>query len=76
MAIPQYVCATCGYKDKPDIYMRGSTKIEIVLWLIGIIPGFIYTAWRRKTAVMVCPHCETASMISTKSPHGSHLAGY
>lgn len=76
MPRPKYVCSSCSYKDKPIIYKRGSGTLEIVLWICGIIPGILYTAWRNYTAIMVCPNCETASMISTKTSYGQRLAGF
>ncbi len=76
MPIAKYVCAACAYKEKPYMYKKGSRKLEIILWICGILPGVLYTIWRSSTEIPICPICDTASMISTKSPHGQRLAGF
>ena len=76
MARTRYVCSICSYKDKPITFRRGSGKLEIALWICGILPGLLYTLWRNYTAILVCPNCERASMISTKSSYGQRLAGF
>ncbi len=75
MAIPKLICSYCGYKDKHEKYKRGSTKVEIILWLCLILPGLVYSIWRLVTKINVCPNCRTATMISTKTPHGQSLMG-
>ncbi len=76
MPKPKYVCSSCSYKEKPMTWRPGSVKLEIVLWICGIIPGLLYTIWRNYRSVLVCPNCETATMISTKTSYGQRLSGF
>ncbi len=76
MPIPKYVCASCGYKEKPLNYKKGSWKVEIILWICFLVPGLLYSIWRSYTAIKVCPLCKTATMISTKTAHGQRLSGF
>lgn len=75
MGIPKYVCAGCHYKGKPIRLKEGSAKLEIILWICGIIPGLIYSIICYKNGIDICPSCKTPSMISVKGPHGQRLYG-
>lgn len=39
----QFFCTSCGEVGKPRVRNRGSSAIEIILWLCFIVPGFFYT---------------------------------
>ncbi len=74
--VPKYICQVCCYKKKPEMWKPGSLKIEIVLWLLGGVPGLMYSLWRRVfRTVRICPECRTATMISTATPHGQKMIG-
>jgi hypothetical protein len=45
---PAY-CKTCGHTGAATTKTPGSLGIEIVLWLLLIVPGVIYSVW-------TCPH--------------------
>ena len=70
----EYVCNACGYVGVPKKITKGSIAIEIVLWLMFIVPGLIYSIWRLTSRYEACPNCKTPnSMIPTDSPVGQKL---
>lgn len=55
--------------------MPGSGWIELILWFCYLIPGVIYSLWRRSGANQhVCPVCRTPNMIPLDSPAGKAIA--
>lgn len=51
-------CPNCGYEGPGKRFIKGSFGIEVVLWLLFLIPGFIYSIWRLTTPYFGCPKCE------------------
>jgi hypothetical protein len=66
----QYYCTSCNmyfaYTGK-----KGNGWIELVLYLLYIVPGIIYSIWRRTGYSAVCPKCKSASLISAAA--GTHI---
>jgi hypothetical protein len=60
-------CPRCGTVAAPQSRARGSRGIELLLWLCFIIPGLIYSFWRR-AEVETCPACGEAGLIPASSP--------
>lgn len=67
------VCTTCGHYGAPKKHTKGSTLIEIVLWLFFIIPGIIYGIWRVSTRSKVCAKCGSNALVPADSPVGRRL---
>ena len=67
------VCPSCGTRGEPKTITRGSTLIELILWLCLIVPGLIYSIWRLTTRQKGCPACGAAGMIPVTSPMGKKL---
>jgi hypothetical protein len=61
-------CLTCGYKGRSVTITKGSLGLEIVLWLLMIFPGVLYTLWRLTTRSQGCPKCKNTKMIPSDSP--------
>lgn len=61
-------CAMCGTEGRPRRQTRGSFLIEIVLWLLFIIPGLIYSLWRVSTRRSVCAACGSDNVMPLDSP--------
>lgn len=59
---PKYYCNSC-HNLSPTALRKGSTLIEIVLYLAWIIPGIIYSIWRRGSAPNVCPLCKKTGLV-------------
>ena len=51
------ICSNCGYVGQAKKVTKGSTLMELVLWLCFIFPGLIYSMWRLTTKHLACPKC-------------------
>ena len=67
------VCTQCGYVGESKSKNEGTGCVEIVLWLFFIIPGLIYSVWRRSSRYKICPKCKSPSLIPTDSPRGQKI---
>lgn len=65
------VCPECGFIGKGK--MQGTIFIEIVLWLMFILPGLLYTLWRYTQIRSICPKCGCKNMIPVTAPKGKIL---
>lgn len=63
----KYLCLECGCQRDPIDAKRGLLVIEIFMWLLYILPGVIYSIWRRVRKQQVCPNCRNPSMVLTSS---------
>lgn len=68
-AIARYYCQACN-AYYPNKGLKGNGWIEAILYLLYIIPGIIYSIWRRSGAG-VCPKCKSANLISADA--GTHV---
>jgi hypothetical protein len=67
------VCTTCGHHGPTKNHTRGSVLIEIVLWLLFIVPGLIYSLWRLSTRRKVCSACEATTLVPADTPAGRRM---
>jgi len=67
------ICSNCGTLGKPKIACKGSFSLEILLWLLFVIPGAIYTVWRLTTRGKFCKSCGADKMVPLDSPIGIKL---
>ena len=58
----KYYCNACQNHTAIAL-KKGSTIVEIILYLFYIIPGIIYSIWRRQGPPNVCPLCRSASLV-------------
>ena len=73
---PVMVCPTCEHHGPAAYRTKGSMAIEIVLWLLFIVPGLIYSLWRPSTRRAVCAQCGAETLVPPNSPVGQRvLAG-
>jgi hypothetical protein len=68
-----WICQQCGWIGKPKRHTDGSMLIELVLWLMLILPGLIYSLWRLTTRRKVCACCQSGLIIPCRSPRGLQL---
>lgn len=61
-------CTTCGTVAKPKSVTRGSVWLELVLWLMFIIPGLLYSIWRLTTRHHACRACGAQTLVPVDSP--------
>ena len=57
--LPDLHCMDCGEEfDQPSGAWRGNGWIELVLYLFWILPGVVYSIWRRSGKPQwQCPSC-------------------
>lgn len=71
----QFLCTSCGTIGKPRVRNRGSSAIEIILWLCFIFPGLLYTLWRMGRKDRYCRACKAPTMIPADSPMARQYFG-
>ena len=67
------ICPSCGSRVDPTTRTKGSTWIELVLWLCLILPGLIYSIWRLTSRDKVCPTCSAPGLVPVQTPRGQQL---
>lgn len=67
------ICSSCG-SESIRRHTRGDIVIEIILWLCAVVPGLIYSIWRRNgLQEYVCHDCNSLEIIPADSPRGLRL---
>lgn len=69
----KYICTNCGYQGRPITITRGGLGTEIILWILFIVPGLLYSMWRMSTKYSACPKCKKQTMISIDSLMGKKI---
>jgi len=64
----RFLCTTCGAVTNPVTITKGSFLIELVLWLMMILPGLVYSIWRLTSRITACPACKNPTLIPLASP--------
>lgn len=68
------ICTHCGTRtNRPATITKGNIGLEIVLWMMFLVPGVIYSIWRHTTRASACPACQSTDMIPTATPKGRAL---
>ena len=67
-------CKDCGSIAEPDAKLKGSLGVEVILWLCFIVPGLVYSLWRRSTQHDVCASCGSAKLVPLDTPVGREIA--
>lgn len=77
----QKICERCGYVGLEEKRRPGSTKIQVALFIVGLVTGVflvvwaVYWLWRVMKAETVCPSCGSPkTMLAVESPRGRQLA--
>jgi hypothetical protein len=68
------VCKDCGTTGEPARITKGSTMIELILWLCFLVPGLIYSFWRLSSRYDACACCGSVALVPVNSPVGRTLA--
>lgn len=73
--IPRYtrICKQCGTLNNNGDALPGSGWIELVLWLCYIVPGIVYSIWRRTKRNAACVACSSRELIQVGTPVGAQL---
>ena len=67
------ICSECGHFGIPKKVNPGGCAVELILWLLLLIPGIIYTVWRASSAYDVCSQCGGKDLLPITSPRGKKL---
>lgn len=67
------LCPNCGTKGIQKSITKGSIFIELILWLLFIVPGLIYSLWRLASRYKACPVCKQPGMIPLNSPRAQQI---
>ena len=68
MAKVEKYCPNCGTVGVPKRYMRGGFITELLLWVLFIVPGIIYSVWRLSSKYDGCSQCGFRDVIPVESP--------
>ena len=58
----KYFCTSCD-NFTPTAQRKGNSWIELALYLCYIIPGVIYSIWRRTGSPNICPLCKSGALV-------------
>ena len=61
-------CRACGAVGSSTKRTKGSFALEIVAWLLFLIPGVIYSLWRLSSKQRVCRTCGSPDIIPADAP--------
>ena len=65
-----YICTICGYEGLPRKLKRGSAKMEWMIYGTLLVPGPLYSLYRRLGLPKVCPNCKADRMVKLSSDAG------
>lgn len=68
--VSRYYCLACSTYS-PVARTKGSGAAEFVLYLFMIVPGILYSIWRRSGDSKVCPNCKSTKLTSPNA--GTHV---
>ena len=67
------VCPNCGYRGPGRRITKGYFAVEVMLWLLLLVPGMIYSVWRQASIYQGCPRCGAGNLVPSDSPRGVKL---
>lgn len=68
------VCTRCEHVGEPAQHTPGSFGLELLLWLLLIVPGLLYSVWRLHSRSDRCAVCGSADLVPLQSPRGQEIA--
>jgi len=57
-----FKCVSCGHIGKPLKKKKGSSWIELLLWICVLLPGLCYSIWRLSSKYIACEICKSATL--------------
>lgn len=73
MKHPTHICRNCLSQVQPKRETPGSFLVELILWLMCLLPGLIYSLWRLSSRKIVCPACRSEQLVPLNSPAATVL---
>jgi len=68
-----FICRKCGQIGPHELNKKGKLSTEIILWLLFILPGLIYSIWRRTGRYFACRACGTHHIVPLDSALGREV---
>lgn len=65
-----YICPDCGAIGRAERKIRGSAAIERLLWYTLLLPGPLYSYWRRSGDKFECASCKSTFVVPLDSKLG------
>lgn len=65
-----YICTHCGWEGETKRQLRGSKAVEVLIWSVLLLPGPLYSFWRRTGRSKECPHCNLSTLVKASSDAG------
>ncbi len=65
-----FICKHCGWEGERKKLKRGSKMVEMLIWSILVLPGPLYSIWRRIGRSNQCPHCQLPALAKLNSDEG------
>lgn len=59
---------------EPIAVTKGQFWTEVILWLLFLLPGLVYSVWRLASRTDGCASCGSQSLIPVDSPLGEKIA--
>ncbi|UWZ83476.1 hypothetical protein [Occallatibacter riparius] len=73
---PTHLCTQCGSQVWPKTITPGSFLMELLLWLLFLVPGVIYSIWRIASRYKGCPVCGGKSCIPLGTPAANAIMAH
>jgi len=61
-------CLDCDFVGPPEQFKPGTLQMELVLWLLFLVPGVIYSLWRLSARSERCAKCGNKRIVPMDSP--------
>lgn len=59
---PARHCDDCQHDGETLLTCPGNAAVEIILWCLMLVPGLIYSIWRRRSVKMRCGACGSTAL--------------
>ena len=69
------LCLGCSFVGEPKKYRPGTTRREVGLWLLFLIPGILYSFGRRWASYEGCATCGSKQIVPVESPLANAALG-
>lgn len=69
----EFICRECLYVGLPKKVKRGSTRMELIMWLVLMIPGPFYSVWRMTGKKKQCSVCGSDMLADPDTAIGRRL---
>jgi hypothetical protein len=69
-----HICATCGSVMTPKTHTPGNILVELILWLMLLIPGIIYSCLENRQANKGMSYMRRKGIDALSQPHAARCS--